>query len=835
MSSATAQEAPPAVDAPCVHCATLCGHTGVTENGKAFCCRGCAMVYSILKGNGLDRFYDLDEQAGVRADGIEETGAYDFLADPEVKRKLIDFTDGKNSRATFHLPQIHCVACVWLLERLYKLNDGIGQPEVNFTRKTVTVPFREDATDLVEIATLLARIGYPPEFRLNHLQGQTVDHARRRAWMQTGIAGFAFGNIMLFSFPGYLGLSLDDTPWLPPLFGGLSLALSIPVLLYSAQDYFRSAWLGVRHGELSIDVPIALGILALFIQSTLDILMGVGEGYLDSMAGLVFFLLLGKAFQRRSFDALSFDRDYTSYFPLAAVRVNPDGGRHTAPLDRLAPGDRLCIRNGELIPADAILIKGPALIDYSFVTGEAAPEERVTGETLYAGGRHHGAPVEVDVIKEVSQSYLTSLWNHQSFRKENERRFDRMTREVGRVFTWAVLVLALGTGLFWLFVDPGQALRNLASVLIVACPCALALSAPFAFGTALRILRRHGLYLKNGFVVEGMARARHLAFDKTGTLTRGGLGTVGWHGPALDHDLRIAVSAIAGGSTHPLSRAVAQSLPAAPVPADSLVEHPGRGVEGRVGGRHLRLGSAAWLESEGLALPKKRDGADIRSWLAVDDRVLGGFDFTDAPRDGVAASFSSLSGLYDLSVLTGDRARGLERLREWFPARADARADLSPADKLSAIDSLRADGRGVMMFGDGLNDAGALRHSDVGVAVTEDVQAFSPACDAILEADGLRLLPGFLRFSRLTLRVVAVCFAVSLLYNVVGITVAAGGHLSPLFAAVLMPLSSVSVLLISVSGTRLAARRAGLRVERPATRDVPTASPRITPPREVAA
>lgn len=808
-STQTENASPTLRGAPCVHCGTLCASGAVEQDGKAFCCRGCAMVYDILRSNELDKFYDIESHPGAKAEDEGEQGLYDFLADPEVKRRLLDFTDGRISRVTFFLPQIHCVACVWLLERLYKLHDGIGQPEVNFTRKTVMIPFEEDKITLVELAGLLRKIGYPPEFKLEDLNRKPPDAGRRTFMLQLGVAGFAFGNIMLMAFPHYLGLSGADASGLLSWFGGASLVLSIPVLTFSARDYFRSAWMGIRQGELSIDVPIALGITALFLQSVADIFRGVGPGYLDSMAGLVFFLLIGKSFQRKTFDALSFDRDYTSYFPIAAMRVNPDGTRHTVSLDRVRPGDRLLVRNEELIPADSILIKGPALVDYSFVTGESRPEERLPGETLYAGGRHHGAPVEVDVIKEVSQSYLTSLWNHKAFRKENERKFDQLTGRVSRVFTLVVLALALCAGLIHAGLHSGHAVRVFASVLIVACPCALALSAPFAFGTALRVLRKHRFYLKNGYVVEGMARVRHLAFDKTGTLTKGGLGTARWEGRALDHDLATAFGALARASTHPLSRALSAELPAGEAEPQNFRETAGKGLEGWMGDRHLRMGSKAWLEAEGVTgFPE----TDAQVWLAVDKRALGGWHFEDTPREGVADSLPALGGHYDLSVLTGDREEGLAKLREWFPGARDARANLSPEDKLSAIDQLRADGRAVMMLGDGLNDAGALRHSDVGVAVTEDVQAFSPACDAILDARAVSRLPRFLAFSYLTTRVVLVCFGVSLLYNVFGIAWAASGHLSPLFAAILMPLSSVSVILISVFGTRAMARKAGLEV-----------------------
>jgi Cu+-exporting ATPase len=768
------------------------------------------MVYDILHANELDQFYDIEKHPGVKTDEEAEPGMYDFLADPEVKRRLLDFTDGRISRVTLHVPQIHCVACVWLLEHLYKLHDGIGQPEVNFTRKTVMIPFEEAKITLVELAALLRKIGYAPDLKLEALNDRAPDTGRRTAMLQLGVAGFAFGNIMLLSFPGYLGLT--DADELSPVFAGISLALSIPVLLFSARDYFRSAWLGLKQGELSIDVPIALGIIALFLQSVADIFTRTGAGYLDSMAGLVFFLLIGKNFQRRTFDALSFDRDYTSYFPIAAMRVDPDtGARATVSLDRIAVGDRLFIRNEELIPADAILLRTPALIDYSFVTGESRPEERQPGELLYAGGRHHGPPIEIDVVKDVSQSYLTSLWNHKSFRKENERKFDKMTGQVSRVFTLVVLLIALGAGLIHAGMHTGHAVRVFASILIVACPCALALSAPFAFGTALRVMRRHRLFLKNGSVVEGMSRIRHLAFDKTGTLTRGGLGTASWQGSELSPALAKAFGNLARTSTHPLSRALADHLPAEPMDVSDLRELPGKGLEARWKQHTLRMGALSWLQSVCAGNPPQLDtSSPAQTWLAVDDEILGVYQFEDLPRDGVARALAELDDRYDISILTGDRAEGLEALRTWFPNAKDMRAGLSPEEKLAAMDELRHDGKGVMMVGDGLNDAGALRHSDVGIAVTENIQAFSPACDAILQADAVALLPRFLAFSQDAARVVIACFAVSLLYNVVGISIAATGHLSPLLAAILMPLSSASVVLLSVFGTRAMALRSGL-------------------------
>lgn len=802
------------VGTPCAHCGTPCGKGMVTHDHSAFCCRGCAMVYDILNENGLNRYYELDETAGKPQNKSDDHGRYDFFAEVDVRQKLIQFSDGKQSRVSFHIPGIHCVACVWLLERLYVLNEGIGQPEVQFTKKTITIPFNEEQISLVELANLLDKIGYPPEFSLNDLEQAPVDRSRRRYWMQLGVAGFAFGNIMLYSFPSYLGLQVGTTSWLAPLFGWISLLLSIPVLTYSAQDYFRSAWLGIRHRELSVDVPIALGILALFGQSAFDIVTGYGEGYLDSLAGLLFFLLIGKGFQKRTFDELSFDRDYRSYFPIAATQVLRNGGTSTLSLNRVQAGDRLRIRNGELVPADAILVNGPALIDYSFVTGESTPEERISGDYLYAGGRHTGAPIDVDVVKEVSQSYLTSLWNHKSFQKDHERKLDRWTHQVGGVFTFVVLGIATCTAVYWGLTDPSKVLRSFTSVLIVACPCALALSAPFAFGSALRILRREGLYLKNGAVVEGMARASDVIFDKTGTLTHGGIGHVTFEPVGEDVDwnpaYQSATQTLAAASTHPLSRAIAESLPQNETnPPKSMRELNGKGIEGWVDDHHVRLGSRAWFGEMQLNIPPGKQ-ARAESWLCIDGKILGRFMFDDPVRPGLEHSWSELATPYDLHILTGDSAEGAARLPDAIGGIAHLRAGQSPSEKRETVSSLQDAGRSVIMVGDGLNDAGALKQSDVGIAVSDDIQSFTPACDAILHAKNVHRLPSYLSFSTRCVHVVFASFAVSLSYNVIGITVAAMGMLSPLFAAILMPLSSVTVLILAVSGTVFAAKRSHL-------------------------
>jgi len=278
---------------------------------------------------------------------------------------------------------------------------------------------------------------------------------------------------------------------------------------------------------LTLDVPIVVGLAALYAQSAYEIVLGRGPGYLDSLAGLVFFLLCGRVFQQKTHDRMAFDRDFKCFFPLSVTRKTA-AGEENIPISNLQVGDRLLLRNGELIPADARLVKGPACIDYSFVMGEAEPVAKAAGDYLYAGGRQMGGVIEVETVKAVSQSHLTSLWNHEAFQKDRASDLNTLTNRFGRWFTLVVIAVAVGAGLFWLvFGDAGRAVKAFISVLIVACPCALALAAPFTLGTAQRLLARMQVFLKNGLVLERMAQVEAIVFDKTGTLTaEGGKGVV---------------------------------------------------------------------------------------------------------------------------------------------------------------------------------------------------------------------------------------------------------------------------------------------------------------------
>ncbi len=830
MASSPSLSAPTAAPAPstCAHCGDACPPQPITFADKAFCCQGCRSVYELLAARNLCQYYAIgdatdDARPGQKVPEVELPGRFAYLDEKSVQMQVLTFCSDTLARVTLHLPRMHCASCIWLLEHLYQLNPAVVESRVNFPRKEISLAYRPQETSLRDVVTLLTAIGYEPEITLAEL-GPKAPRANRAIIYQLGVAGFAFGNVMLLAFPDYLAAVGQLAGEFGRFFGYVSLALALPVLLVSARPFFRSAWQGVKQRYINLDFPISLGLAALFTVSTVEVLRGHGVGYFDSFTGLVFFLLIGKWAQQRTTDALRFDRDFTSYFPVAVTKLLPDGEERTASVKELKIGDRIRVRHQEVIPADAILLRGAGQIDYSFVTGESAPVTKVPGEIIYAGGRQIADAVELEVVREVSQGYLTQLWNNPAFQKA-ERTTDPAVRletyadHVGRWFVGATLVLALGAVAYWggWRHDTDMAVRAFTSVLVIACPCALSLASPFAFGTALGIFGRHKLYLKNTGVVETIGRTNTIVFDKTGTLTDVRRSRVRYDGPPLTPRQQQRVAALVGCSTHPLSQRLRQELGESDFDdfVGQFTEKPGQGLKANVAGMEVRVGRPDFVSATGTGKTAVRpaapvgefDGGQARVSVAFGGEVAGEFIFENVYRDGLPAVLDALRDRYHLVVLSGDHDGEQGRLRQLFGLRAELRFRQSPLDKLHYIAELQRQGRTVMMIGDGLNDAGALRAADVGVALTDTLTNFSPACDAILDAESLRALPAFLRFTRGSLQAVLLTFGLSLCYNAVGLTLAVQGRFTPITSAILMPISSLSVMLLATMLVRRAARR----------------------------
>lgn len=773
---------------------------------KSFCCEGCKMVYEILNTNDLCQYYDLDDRAGNSLRNQRDARAYAWLDDAEVAAKLLDYADSQRAKVTFYLPGMHCAACIWLLEHLYKLDEGVSRSLVNFPRRTVSIDFSPEKTSLRRIAAMLSSIGYPPEINLGDVENAQPRAVEKTLIYQIGLAGFAFGNIMLLSFPEYLGLekAVAEGAWFFGIFGYLNLLLAIPVLVYSARDYLVSAWNGLKTRHLNIDVPLSLGIVMLFARSAFEILTGTGAGYMDSFAGLVFFLLCGKWFQQKTFHHLSFERDYRSYFPVAAAVRRGDSETPT-PVNKLEPGDIIVVRHGELIPADGLLLKGRGEVDYSFVTGEAEPVAVQNGERVFAGGKQLGERIEISLTRRVSQSYLTQLWNDEAFKTPQKSHAAILADKAGKWFTGVILGVGSAAFLYWWLWrgDMGTAVNAFTAVFMVACPCAVALSIPFTMGNVLRILGRNRFYVKNTRVIEAFSAVTAAVFDKTGTLTNIAQQQIEFIGQPLSHAEKVAVRSLAWQSAHPLSRQIAASMPDVPVlEVADFRETAGKGIEGTVAGQRIRLGSASFVLRE--------NSPERGVFLEIDGSIVGAFEAKGQYRTGLEKVVGWFRERYPVFLLSGDNDREAANLSAIFSGKDKLHFNQSPQDKLAFVKDLQQRGENVLMLGDGLNDAGALRQSDLGVVVTENTNNFTPACDAILHADEFSRLPKFIALGRAGMRLVDRAYLLAFSYNVVGLAFAVSGTLSPLVAAILMPLSSVTIVLFGTLGTNWAAHRLGV-------------------------
>ncbi|WP_320019925.1 heavy metal translocating P-type ATPase metal-binding domain-containing protein [Labilibaculum manganireducens] len=786
----------------CVHCGDDCGSHPVIWDEKPFCCNGCSTVYQILHENELCTYYDFESNPGIKIEAGKYKEKFAFLDDNEIAEQLYEFAEGNIRKITLYIPSIHCSSCIWLLEHLNILNQGVIKSMVNFVKKEVAVTFNSDEISIRELAELLSSIHYIPEITLDKLQLKQNKEVNKSLLYKIGIAGFCFGNIMLLSLPEYVpGHEYLETHF-KEFFGMMNFFLVLPVFFYSGSDYLLSAGKAIKHKFINIDVPISMGILMLFTQSSIEIFSGSGAGYMDSLTGLIFFLLIGKWYQNRTYQALSFERDYRSYFPVAVSKME-NGIEISTPIEKLEKGDIILIRNQELIPADGILMKGEAQIDYSFVTGESKPVFKESGDAVFAGGKQMGSAIELTIEKDVIQSRLTQLWNQFEGEDSSNTKLNSLIDQISKYFTIVIIAIGLFAGIYWLINDSGKAVFAFTSVLIVACPCALALSAPFAMGNTMRLMGRMGIYLKSSAVVEKLNSITTIVFDKTGTITQADEVKVKFHGDALSDDDKIAVKSLTRHSTHVLSSTLYEfykSIP--PETVADYTELPSMGISGTINGRKIKLGSAKFIR-EGKT---ETSSLNTEVYLSADGKIKGHFSLSNQYRTGLSELINELAPKYDLHILSGDNDSEMENLKQIFPTTSIIRFNQSPNDKLEYINNLKKQNKCVLMIGDGLNDAGALKTSDVGISIADDIYHFSPACDAILEASKFQELKYFLKISAKSVWIVKLSFILSFLYNLFGLYFAVQGILSPVVAALLMPISSISVVAFATFTTNYIAK-----------------------------
>jgi Cu+-exporting ATPase len=511
--------------------------------------------------------------------------------------------------------------------------------------------------------------------------------------------------------------------------------------------------------------------------------------------------------QDRTYQAVSFDRDFKSFFPIA-VNVIKDGKSSPITVDQLRPDDIFQIHHQEIIPVDAILSKGNAMIDYSFVSGESAPVSVAKGEIVYAGGKQTDGKLELIVVKEVSQSYLTNLWNKEV--DQNKSSVDHsLIDTISTYFTYVVFAIGIIAGTYWYLQGEIQLMWNaITTILIVACPCALLLSSNFTNGNILRIFSINKFYLRSPEVIEKMAKITHIVFDKTGTLTQHRKSKITYEGQILNKEEQEQIANILSQANHPATRAICEYLEissAQDVQNYKLTE--GQGVEAWINEHYYKLGSPDFV---GKSIENK-SGSYV--CVSKDGEFKGVFNVSNVYRFGIFDLIQKLKNKFNLSVISGDNDSEALVLSNFFSNKDSILFHQKPQDKMDYIQHLQSNNIDkVMMIGDGLNDAGALLKSDIGIAVTDSDNTFTPASDGIIDANKLAILDKFLLFARDGYRIIGVSFLISIIYNVIGLYFAVQGILSPFIAAILMPTSSISIVLITYGMSECMAKYRGLKL-----------------------
>jgi Cu+-exporting ATPase len=776
----------------CFHCSDHLPTAPIIFEDKNFCCHGCATVYTLLADKDLCDFYQID--SSLKNKRVEfNAEKYAFLDLPEIQQKLIRYKDNQQARVLFFIPAIHCSSCIYLLEHMYKLNDGFLKTELNFPKKELTVVYDPNKLTLREVVEWLSRIGYDPYLSLKEMDTSTEQKTDKTTLIKLGVAAFAFGNIMLLSFPEYLGASPEASDKLDTWFRYIALLLSLPVVFYSAGSFFVSAWKSLKHGILNIDAPIAIAVGVTFARSAYEVIVNQAPGYFDSMTGIVFFMLIGRYVQSRTYAALQYERDYKSYFPLA-IPIWDGTTFKPASLQDLKKNDLIRIGNQELIPADGLLVKGTAFLDYSFVTGESELIEKKEGQSVYAGARHNGDFIEVQLIQPVSHSYLTSLWNKDVFTETKERR-DQWLDQISNIFTWLVLLIAAATAVYWAIVDSSQVLNTVTAILIIACPCTILLTASFTNGFILNAFSKMGLYLKSASYLEVLAKPDTIVLDKTGTLTNSDDFEIGYQGHHLSDDTLSAIAALASRSSHPMSRILSKSLETfanVSCTVDDLEEKPGQGIQAFVNKHWIQIGNKSFTGA-----PNTKSPSTSEVNVAVNGKYAGTYFVKQKYREGIKQLFEQLAMIAKTWIISGDTDGEKKYLESITHGNTHIKFNQLPEHKLEIIRTLQDNNQKVIMVGDGLNDAGALRQADLGIAINSSINNFTPASDAILRADQLPNLHKFIALASKGRKIIAACFTYSLLYNIIGIYFAFNGLLTPLYAAIIMPASSLSIIMIS--------------------------------------
>ncbi len=803
-------------DIACSHCGLPVPSARVEVEARLqFCCDGCRSVHAILNANGLENYYALRGSGDAAPARVSQRRYAEFDDAAFIERHVKSLAPNVNQSELF-LEGIHCSACVWLVERLPRVVPGVIEARLDVGRSELSVVWERERVKFSEVARALASLGYPP-----HASAASQALAERRATDRTlllriGVAGAAAGNVMLMALALYSGLFSHMDAEYAELFRWGSFAIATPTVAWTGNVFFRGAWASLRTKTPHMDLPITIGILAGYLGGAINTLRGSGEVYFDSLCTLIFLLLVGRWLQRKHHRRAANASDLLTALAPSVAEVEIDGERREVPAESVIAGSLVVVRANERVPVDGVVAQGASSIDSALLTGETAPVSVTVGDRVYAGTINQASELRVRCESAGEQTRVGRLMQSVERAQRERAPIVRLADRVAGYFVWVILSLAAVTLLLWARLDPSHAVDHTVALLVVTCPCALGMATPLAVSAALARAARQGLLFKGGEFVEALARPKLFVFDKTGTLTEGRLELLARSGEESAIDLARAAEA---QSNHPIARAFQRALPErAGLCPEDMRETTGGGIVARVAGHAVCVGSLGFIASRGSAVPAwAAEFAEAQAELgrtpvlvAVDGELRAAAAFGDRLRADAAPALARLRKLgVQVALLSGDHQRVVDGVvRELGGEWLCANGTTSPEQKLAQVREYCKTRRGVVMVGDGVNDAAALSSANVGIALHGGAEASLAAADVFTTEPGLMRVVEAVEGSRRTLRVIQRGVVISLAYNLFGVGLAVAGILSPLWAAVLMPLSSVSVVTLALRSRTFAPERA---------------------------
>jgi len=785
-----------------IYSVTIQGHK------RSMCCPGCQAVADAIVDSGMEDYYTYRTEPAEQGrelvpEFLQQTLAYDLDTVQQSFVRHHDSEHGDLREADLILEGITCAACIWLNERHIAALKGVKSVAVNYSTHRARVEWDNDAIKLSDILEAISRIGYLAHPYDPGRQQQLLEDERKLQLRRLGLAGVLGMQVMMIAVALYLGNHFGIEEHFRTFFHWVSLGLTLPVLLYSAQPFFKSAVRDLKHKQAGMDVPVSLGISVAFIGSVWTTFTGHGEIYFDSVCMFVFFLLTGRYFEMVARKRSAENADELVHgVPAVTNRIESNEDEALITIAELRVGDRVRIKPGETFPADGVVIDGRSSIDESLLTGESLPVPVDVDSKVIGGAINIESPLIVKVEKTGQDTVLSGIMRLLERAQTEKPRITQLADKTAAWFVLGVLLLAASVMAYWWQAGVSVWLPVTVAVLVVTCPCALSLATPTAVTAATSRLTRYGLLTTRGHALETLAKATHFIFDKTGTLTKGKLEL---------HETRLVSSltepeclrlakALEAGSEHPVAQAIRNAIDEKVDPANSIHNTPGMGVTGQVGNRRMWIGTPLYIEQHaGQTLPNdvlnkmRADGHTVIA-LADSKTVFALFAMGDQLRDGSAELISQLQAAgRKIVLLSGDHTQAVARVAEQTGI-SDWQAELLPDDKLAAVHALQQQGAVVAMVGDGVNDAPVLAAAQVSIAMAGGTQLAAASADMLLLSSDMHAISEGRETAQRMLTIIRQNISWAISYNVLALPAAAAGLVAPWMAAIGMSASSLLVV-----------------------------------------